>query len=79
VIVLVRVTSLLKYDPPGGRFAAFVSKLFGKEPNIQVDFAAMIRRALVRCLQIRVHLKANLYVADNSHAACNHSEIAASP
>jgi uncharacterized membrane protein len=26
----------LEYDPPGGRFAAFVAKLFGKEPKIQV-------------------------------------------
>jgi uncharacterized membrane protein len=26
----------LEYDPPGGKFAAFLSKLFGKEPNIQV-------------------------------------------
>jgi len=26
----------LEYDPPGGKFTAFLSKLFGKEPNIQV-------------------------------------------
>jgi uncharacterized membrane protein len=26
----------LEYDPPGGKFAAFLAKLFGKEPNIQV-------------------------------------------
>lgn len=25
-----------EYDPPAGRFGAFVAKLFGKEPNIQV-------------------------------------------
>lgn len=26
----------LEYDPPAGRFGAFLAKLFGKEPNIQV-------------------------------------------
>jgi uncharacterized membrane protein len=26
----------LEYEPPTGRFASFVAKLFGKEPNIQV-------------------------------------------
>ena len=26
----------LEYEPPVGRFASFVAKLFGKEPNIQV-------------------------------------------
>ena len=26
----------LEYDPPAGRFGAFVAKLFGREPNIQV-------------------------------------------
>jgi uncharacterized membrane protein len=26
----------LEYEPPIGRFASFVAKLFGKEPNIQV-------------------------------------------
>ena len=26
----------LEYDPPGGKFTAFLAKLFGKEPNIQV-------------------------------------------
>src|SRR5205085_3066844 len=26
----------LEYDPPGGKFTAFLSKLFGKEPDIQV-------------------------------------------
>jgi uncharacterized membrane protein len=26
----------LEYDPPAGKFGAFVAKLFGKEPNIQV-------------------------------------------
>jgi uncharacterized membrane protein len=33
-ITVVKVA--LEYDPPGGKFTAFLSKLFGKEPDIQV-------------------------------------------